>query len=290
MAEQFLWTSPTGETLDLTDAASGYRAQAGGTRGLRSVTYEVVSARYAGIDGDTVQTIRAAANDFSLGMLVQGSTDAEFRERARALVRIMRPQPGPGTLTVADESGERRSITCYCVAGLEGDRSDDTENYGSWWRMIMKFYAPDPWWYGDEQAVDFGLGAPTTFFPIFPLELSSSSVQGQFTVDLSDADAPAYPVWTISGPGSSLLLENSTTGRSIQVIATLTAGQTMVIDTRPGRQSVRRGDGTNLMGSVTTDPALWPLIEGVNEVAATLTGATASSRIAGTFQPRFSGI
>jgi hypothetical protein len=128
--------------------------------------------------------------------------------------------------------------------------------------------APDPWWYGDTQIINFGLGAPTLFFPIPPVTLSPGTVQGVFTVDLSDTDAPTYPVWTITGPGSALLLANQTTGRSIEVNASLAAGESMTIDTRPGFQSVRRGDGTNLMAALASDPAMWPLIEDVNQVSA----------------------
>jgi hypothetical protein len=62
------------------------------------------------------------------------------------------------------------------------------------------------------------------------------------------------------------------------VTATLLAGDSLVIDTRPGSQSVRRGDGTSLMNALGTDPALWPLLDGVvNSVSCQLTGATSAS-------------
>jgi hypothetical protein len=85
-------------------------------------------------------------------------------------------------------------------------------------------------------------------------------------------------------------LTNQTTGRTITVTVSLLGGQQLIIDTRPGYQSVRRDDGTNLMGSVTSDPALWTLTEGVNAVSVALTGSTSASRIVGTFRPRYSGI
>jgi hypothetical protein len=44
------------------------------------------------------------------------------------------------------------------------------------------------------------------------------------------------------------------------------------------------------MGSLGTDPALWPLIEDVNAVSAQLTGATSASRISATYRPRYAGI
>jgi hypothetical protein len=88
-----------------------------------------------------------------------------------------------------------------------------------------------------------------------------------------------YPVWTIIGPGSSLVLTNLTTNRTLTVNATVAAGDSIVIDTRPGQKSVRRGDGTNLLSSLVGDPELWSLTESVNQVSAVLTGAI--ERLAG---------
>lgn len=290
MADQIFWTSPGGTTVELTDSASGYSVLASGTTGLRSVKYEPVTTQYAGVDGASIELIRAEPNQPTLGLMLEASSESDFQTRARALVHLMRPQAGAGVLTVRTSTGDTRNLDCYCIGGLEGDESPEVTMTGAWWRLVLQFYAPSPWWTGDEQTIDFGLGAPSQFFPFFPLKLSASSVQGQFTVNMADADAPSYPMWTVTGPGSSLLLENQTTSRSIQVNAPLSLGQSMVIDTRPGQQSIRRSDGTNLMSYVTSDPALWPLVEGINYVSATLTGATAASRISGVYRPRYSGI
>lgn len=291
MAERIVWTSADGATaIDLTDEAAGYTVNAAGTAGLRSVAYELTTTRYAGIDGETVNFVHATPNEPTLGLMVRADGEADLRAKIRGLVRAMRPKAGPGTLTVSNETGESRSLTCYCTDGLPGQEDTNSVLVGAWWRAALKFYAPDPWWLGDEQDVSIGLGAPTAFFPFFPLVLSSSTVQGQFTVDLSDSDSPAFPVWTITGPGSSLVLTNNTTGRSLTVAASLASGETMVIDTRPDYQSVRRGDGTNLLGSVDGYPDLWPLAEDVNDITAALNGATSNSRIAGSWQPRYAGM
>lgn len=293
MAEQIVWTSADGGTvIDLTDNSAGYTVQANGTRGLRSVAYEVTTTKYAGIDGENVDAIQALPNTPTLGLLVESMTGDEgsLRAKIRNLVHAMRPKAGPGSLTVSNELGDRRSLTCYCTGGYEGDEAVDITLPGRWWKVALKLYAADPWWYGAQQSVALGLSAGPNFFPIFPLNLAPSSVQGAFTVDLSTADTTSYPLWTITGPGSALTLTNTTTGQVITVNAALSPGQSMIIDTRPGFQSVRRDDGTNLMGSVSSDPALWGLIEGVNAVTAQLTGATTASRITGVYSPRYAGI
>jgi len=291
MADRITWTSADGATvLDFTDEGAGYRVLSNGTRGLRSVTYEMVTDRYAGLDGENVSNVRAVGNEITLGLLVKADGESELRTRIRGLVHAMRPKAGSGLLSYSTPEGETRTLDCYCTDGLQGDESGDTTLAGSWWKAALKFYAPSPWWLGEARSVAFALDAPSNFFPIFPLEPSASSVQGMFTVDLSDTDAPTFPQWTVVGPGSSLLLENQTTGRQIQINASLAAGESMLIDTRPGFQTIRRGDGTNLMPALASDPALWPLIEGVNRVSAQLVGATSASRIIGAYRPRYAGI
>ena len=288
MGRVFTWTPPTGASITLNDRAAGYRLLQSGTSGLSAPPYRVSDNTYAGVDGTTLQALDADRRDVTLVVHVEGADAGEFRTRWRALIRAFRPKAGDGTLTVADEWGVVRTLTCRYVSGLEGD--GDAEFSGTIGRAAVKLSAFDPWWYGPPHTVSLGLGAGTPFFPIPPVALSPSTVQGQFTVDLSDSDAPAHPLWTVTGPGSGLVLTNLTTGRSITVTADLADGQSMFIDTRPGLQSVRLDDGTNLMGAVQGDPALWPLIEDVNQVSAALTGATSDSRIVGVYRASYSGI
>jgi len=289
VADQILWTSADGKLTNLTDMTAGYFHLGDGTTGLASPTYDMVTDQYASTDGVTVQAIRAEARTLTLGLMIRGETKAEFRDKARALVRDMRPKAGMGTLSVLNEVGESRSIGCYYAGGLEGDRSRAVNGVGLHWKFVAQFYAPDPWWLGNERTVRFGLGAPVPFFPIPPVTLSASTVQGQFALDLSEMDAPAYPVWTVTGPGSALTLANLSTGRSLTVNVILAAGESLVIDTRPNRESVRLGSGTNAMPNVVGYPDLWPLVEGVNSLSVTLTGATAATLIEGLYRPRYAG-
>jgi len=290
MPDSMVWTSADDNlVIDFTDQVR-FVVDPNGTRGLRSPSYSLASARYAGADGDTVDAVTAEPATPTIGLKMFATDEEDLRYRMRELVRALRPKAGPGTLTVTTPWGESRDLTCYCIGGLEGAESRGEIMPGRWWRVALKMHAPSPWWEGAERVIDFGLAAPSAFFPIFPLVLSPSTIQGEFTVFLADSDAPTYPTWTITGPGSQLTLTNLTTGRSIQVNAPLGDGQSMTIDTRPGFQSVTRDDGTNLMDTLATDPALWPLVDDVNVVSALLTNAGPASRIRGVYRPRFSGI
>lgn len=290
MAERIVWTSADGgSVIDLTDEASGFSVLANGTRGLRSPAYAFASEDYAGVDGSTVQSVRAVANTPTLGLLVQARGQDEFTGRVRQLLRAMRPKAGPGTLTATLTDGTTRTLTCFVTEGMEGDEAVDTILDGAWWKLALKFYAPDPWWYGDPRDIGYVLGPPPPWFPIFPLRFSRSDINGSTAVE-NVGDEDAYPVWTVTGPGYGLTLTNQTTGRSIALSTVLAAGQTVTIDTRPFFQSVISGDGTNLFGDLLTDPAMWVLAPGTNLITVSLTGATTASRIGATYRPRYPGI
>jgi hypothetical protein len=292
MPDQWTFTDPTGgTTIDLTDETAGYRITASGSRGLHSPQWNLATSKYAGLDGVTTDAIQAEAGDVALGISVRATSESELLARIRALVHTTRPKLGQGRLMCRHPDGTTRTLTCRVIAGLPGSEDPDSTLAGRWWRAQLQFHADRPWWAGPAETLDYGLAAPTPFFPIFPLVLSSSNIQGQLTADMTAADAPSHPVWTVTGPGTALTLTNLTTGAVIQVNAVLGDGQTMTIDTRQGFQSVRRDDGTNLMGSLATDPTMWPLADGVvNQVSALLTGANSSSRIRGVYSPQYAGI
>ena len=290
MADRYVWTSADGASvIDLTDQSAGFSVLANGTRGLRSPGYSFATEDYAGMDGSVVQSVRATANTPTIGLLLEAASADEFAGRAQGLIRAMRPKAGPGTLTVARSDGTSRSLACFVTEGLEGDEAVDVTLPGAWWKLLLKFYAPDPWWYGDAVDFPFLLGPPPAFFPIFPLRFAPSEIAGSIPVE-NVGDEDAYPVWSVTGPGSGLTLTNNTTGKSISLSTTLVAGETLTIDTRPFFQSVVKGDGTNLFGDLETDPAMWVLQPGTNDISVLLTGATTDSRVTGSYRPRYAGI
>lgn len=298
MANKVTWTSAQGDEIDLTDEGAGFIVTPGGTKGLTSVSYEMSADEYAGVDGAVVRTIRAVPNEPSLGLQIRADGEQALRRKLRGLVHQMLPQAGLGRLSIHTPWGEVRSLECFVTDGLQGDEDLSVTQPGRWFRTILKFYAPNPWWIGEEQFIDVGLGTLPEFFPFFLLTLAPSTVQGEFEVNLHDTDAKAYPLWTIHGPGSNLVLANASTGRSIEVETTLLEGEKLIIDTRPGRQSVRRFTvgmdpetdvGINEMAALKTDPALWPLEVQSNRIVAQLTGATPASRVTGVYTPRYAG-
>jgi hypothetical protein len=85
----------------------------------------------------------------------------------------------------------------------------------------------------------------------------------------------SWPVWTITGPGSSPILRNLSKNVFLSLPVTLLAGESVVIDTRPGRKTVTKQDGSSLFGSLTQTSSLWSLLPASNSVRIEFTGALA---------------
>jgi hypothetical protein len=281
---RWLWTDPAGTVTDLSAWGAGWHV----TDELSAVlapSYEFATQAAAGIDGEDLQQITATAGAPVLPLDLVADSVADLRARLRALAHTLRPQAGIGTLTAQDEGGAVRSLRCYYRRGIESARYR-----GNRARATLEFWSPSPWWRGAPYSIDFGLAAPTPFFPIFPVRLSASTIQGQRTVDLTDCDADTYPLTlTNSYPGTDDDGQPTTVTRQFVLASTIGDGQTVTIDTRPGRQRITRSDGVNLMPAVQGDPALWPLRPAVNTVTAFLTNALSPSRILGVADRVYSG-
>ncbi len=118
-----------------------------------------------------------------------------------------------------------------------------------------------------------------SFFPIFPLRLTSSQIAVDSTVT-NAGDVATWPVWTIKGPGTTITLRNLTTGENLIFLSTvLGSGESIAIDTRPGLKTVTKQDGSNLFNDLDVTSSLWALPRGDSAIRLEMSGvdATASS-------------
>lgn len=281
---RWLWHDAAGGVTDLTDWGGGSYVTADGTAGELAPTYAFESRTFAAVDGADLQSIAVQPRTWSLGLDAQNTDEASVRARARSLAHVLRPRAGIGVVEAVQDDGTSRSLSCYYSKGLEAAAFRANRL-----RAVLEFWAPSPWWRGAPLTLDYGLAAPSTFFPILPMVLSSTTIAGATTVDLSDTDAPTSPLWTITGPGDQLTLRNDTTGQSLVLPVPIGDGRVVTIDTRPGRQSIKRDDGLNMFGSLSSDPALWQLVDGVQSVSVLLTNAGANSRVTAVADRLYSG-
>ena len=197
---------------------------------------------------------------------------------------------GGGTLRHTRTDGVTvRRLNCDYEAGLEISQAEGVWRAGAQ-AALLSFFAADPFWYDDTETTETfaASGTSAAFFPIPNattgsfITLTSSEVFGSLVVT-NDGDVPVYPTWTIEGPGSSITLRNVTTGKVITLSAngglTLTAGQTLEIDTRPGSTLIER-DSANVAAYLSDASELWPLALGANTIQIEMGGSTADSTVA----------
>lgn len=237
--------------------------------------------------GARIRATKIRPREIAVPLFLEGPTPAELRALIRDFARRLFPARGDGRLRNVGPDGDTRELLCRYANGLE--LTETTAEGGvTWQRTLIVFRAAeDPYWRAvDPVELDFGTGEPPAFFPIFPLRIARSSVFGGVTID-NVGDVEAWPIWTISGPGSNLNLENVTTGEFIALDTVLGAGDEIVIDTTPGVKSVELADGSNLFPDLVDGYSLFPLQKGENEISVGLEGADDTSAIALSYRPRF---
>lgn len=245
-----------------------------------------------GEPGARVRSVRHDVREFTLPLwLGTYSSEAELRREMRRIIALMDPVRGEGKIRVQSPAGDQREIRCRYAAGLEMNESlgDNTGLRAQ--KAAVVFRAHDPYWMDvNDTIVTLTVGETPKFFPIFPMRLTSSEIFTESSID-NPGDVEAWPVWTLQGPGSTIVLRNLTTGKKLELSAsgglTLTGRESLIIDTRPGKKTLVRSDGTNLWPYVSNDSSLWPLRPGGNLVRLEMSGSNTDSYLRAAIRPRY---
>lgn len=229
-------------------------------------------------NGDSDIDYRLDPRILQLPLLVQNaSSSPKFNSYSirQALLSIFRPQEKGATLTVSTSNGTttiERRINVQVLGGLTFDV--DPQDYHV--RTIVQLRADDPTWYNPSAVVstylDSNIGGSQTF-----------SVAGNY---------PTFPVIRFNGPITNPTISSSTTGQSIALTATITAGNWIELDLSYGKKTVYDNLGANRISTVsaTSNLATWSLVPDNNILVVTGTGTSASSDVTLTYYTRFTGI
>jgi hypothetical protein len=282
------WTGGDGSVVQLTDWSSLVTGTmvTPGVSGHLMPTWDVYSDRSPSYDGENVRGVRANARDVIIPLHMWGQDRGECKARFQALVAALNPQLGQGTLTFTEAAGTSRSIGAYYSQGLEGN-DDDDKTGRTWMSAVLAFHAPRPFWEGDAQFVQFDVGSSGSWFPVLPLAVRNSQVLGSVQIQ-NVGDAECFPVWTVTGPCSSITLTNATTGKSLVIAQALTSSDTAVIDFREGAKTALMNGVTNLYSAISiTSSAFWSLKPGLNNITITLPGAAGTTTARMDYKPRY---
>lgn len=203
------------------------------------------------------------------------------------LLAYLATYPG-GYLRFTDNDGVARELRdVYLQDGAEDDGVDGLEDVPGA-QFVLSFSVSDPFWYEiTDTTQTFQLAASTgTFFPIFPLRLTASAVLQRKTVN-----NPGYTVWpiiTVSGPASDIVLKNFTTGKELALLPTLSLslGDTLVIDTRPLYKTVEK-NGVNAFAYFNRSSEFWPLITGDNDISCMMGNSDANTQVDFVYAERY---
>jgi len=209
------------------------------------------------------------------------------RTLIRNIASSMNPARGTGVgkLRYDSPTGVVRELSCLYTGGL--DAAADRDGYLH--RFVLGFRALDPFWYNivAETASFIGGGTITPFFPFFPLVISASQIFGE-VVSFNSGDVEAWPVWSITGPASGIILRNTTTGGIIDLgTLAIVAGEGLSIDTRPGYKTIVKYDGTNLYPNLSVASHLWSVLPGNNAIRVEMAGTTGDSQVSMEYFARF---
>jgi phage-related protein len=288
MADRISWIDSSGRetALSYTDNFIVLRGLAG--RNMPPVSFIEEEIPFQA--GSMLREVKVKSRDIDVPLLIKANSEMELRLKVRECFRIFNPLNGDGVLKVTSPDGSQREIYCRYYTGLEG-REDKDNKGNAWQKVILVFRAFDPYWYDTNTIVQtFTTGEQATYFPFFPLRLSSSSVFADFSID-NVGDVESYPEWIIKGSGDNIVLRNLTTGELTNLDTSLGAGEIITIDTRPKKKSITKGDGTNLFGTQTDDnSSLWSLQSGVNNIRIEMSNASSESSVQLSYRPRYWGV
>ena len=123
----------------------------------------------------------------------------------------------------------------------------------------LRFYAGDPIFYDPTLVTVLwvvsdvgGLYFHSTTYPddlFFPASFGTDTVSGSANVHYTGTWL-AYPIIYVTGPINQPVVQNTTTGKSIQLLCNVSAGETVTIALPFGNKTVTNNVGANLIGEV----------------------------------------
>lgn len=284
--ESVVWIDPDGAQTPL---RIGLNSQQGDMVGRFMPPVQHTDDQLPFTDGSVHRQTVFNERQFGLPINVLGTSQTDLRTKVRALVHAMNPKRGSGVIRVTSPLGDVRDIDCRYVSGLDLNENVDKGGRNGQ-SAIVTFKANDPFWHDTGDTVQsWQIVTVPTFFPIFPLRLTSSSIVVADIV-VNSGDTEMWPIWTITGPGGGaggISLINVTTGQMLAFETTLLGlGEFITIDTK--LKTVTLNDGTNLFGDLDPLSVLWPFVEGSNTINLVLNSATpGTSLLSASYRQRY---
>lgn len=251
-----VFVEPIGEMHMLSTADGKYMAFAPEDKEIQFLVYgnygapptNFITRRGYRQDGETEIYHTLSARRLSVKMhRLPGCTRQKYWENRNDFHEILRPnRGGPMVLTLRRQGNIKRSIVVRADPGLVlPPISEDEDNWDI--TEIVEFIAFDPIWYNPSAgaaspsgSIDSELVFPITFPILFGL------AQAQFNATITYLGTwVSYPTLTLTGPFTSAIINQLSTGVSIFLIGNVLAGDRRIITLTPGSISIVDALGNN---------------------------------------------
>ena len=284
-------TAGTTYNLNGANAGIGVTVRYLGDQGFGMAPMQRITQRGPLQQGDTDVGYRLDPRIIQLPLLVEAMTmDAGYTAR-KGLLKIFTPANGAGILRVTTDLYDR-AILVVPMGGL--DFNQDPQS-GYHIRTVVQLRAADPTWY-DPTIVNAAqtptiTGTPTPVPLTIPWTAGSSSINSTLNFTY-DGDFISYPIISVTGPITNLLITHTTTGYVIGVTGTIIAGDTWTFDLRYGQKTVTDQAGVNQIANLTSGSSLadFAIILGANTITVSGTTTTSASTVNITYYTRYTGV
>lgn len=232
-----------------------------GWEGLEFITpVDTSGGRDGGLDGPSSVAPRQLA--------VNGSMVAPDNVTLRRNIAALRRRLGPRKRVVWEQydwgQGQRLAMVCRASGDFRATPEMGYQLGGVFSRFQFTLIAANPVWKlssGAPQFVDIGLPVDTvtgrTYDKTYSYNYGLTTNPGGIGQAENTGDIEAYPLFEITGPVASPIIENQTTGRTYMVVGSIPSLQTVTIDSRSG---VVTPGSYRLVGRP------WVLAPGVNNI------------------------
>ncbi len=163
-----------------------------------------------------------------------------------------------GILRMVKSDGSIRDLNVLIESGPRFEARNVNE-WDEWsFEEVLRFIAFDPLFF-DPARVDFALPFVLDLnlvFPItFPITFGSGLIDVSLNLDYTGTWA-SLPTIVIVGPLENPIIENVTTGETLDLRHDVGPGETVTIDLAFGQKTITNNLGANLLGSLSTDSDL----------------------------------
>lgn len=234
-------------------------------------------------DGATYRGERKQPRDIDVPLHILMPTRADLELEMARLSRMV--MNGPFDMDVVEASGNYWTNRVVRVGGGDFSYGEGTTGERELTTVITVRGAPYFTSYQEQSEIVTNKGAGRGLlgagFSLVSLKVAASQAIGDMLLR-NEGDAPAYPVWRITGPGKNLVVSDG--ARTFQWNGTLTAGEELIIDTR--RASVRTAAGASRYADLAPAPRFWRLEPGQTLAHVSLASTNSQSAIRCTWRPK----